>query len=204
MFTGIIYHLGCVKQLTFVEAGAHLELDTTMDTSDLNIGDSVAINGVCLTITQISANKLYFDLNQETLEKTNLTNLNLGQNVHLEKSLCLNDRLGGHLVQGHVDGVGMLISKSVEGISTTISITCSSEILRYCIKKGSISVDGISLTINKILTNSFEICLIPHTLDKTELNNYPIGHKVNLENDLIAKYAEKLLQPHIKYRGEAH
>ncbi|MDA0712756.1 MAG: riboflavin synthase [bacterium] len=202
MFTGIINHLGRVERLKFVKAGACLDLETEMNTNDLNLGDSVAVNGACLTVTQIftsKISKLSFDLSAETLEKTNLATLNIGQNVHLEKALCLNDRLGGHLVQGHVDNVGILISKVNEGISTRMSFSCSNEILRYCISKGSITVDGVSLTINKILANSFEICLIPHTLEKTELNNYPIGHKVNLENDLIAKYAEKLLQPHIKY-----
>ncbi len=197
MFTGIIQHIGSVHRLDNQGATAQLEIECKLDTGDVQPGDSIAINGTCLTVTSFTTGpiaRLVFDLSPETLEKTTLGALRVLQNIHVEKALRLSDRLGGHLVQGHVDGIGILVNRENEGFALKMRFACSRDILNLCIQKGSISIDGVSLTINQIHETGFEVCLIPHSLEKTCLGTYQIGHRVNLENDLIGKYVERLLE----------
>ncbi len=196
MFTGIIQNIGSVHSLDYHGATAQLAIECDLDTSDIHSGDSIAINGTCLTLTSFIPGppaKLVFDLGPETLEKTTLGNLRVWQNIHVEKALRLSERIGGHLVQGHVDGIGILQTQEHQGSALKMRFTCSPDILKLCIYKGSISIDGISLTINQIYETGFDVCLIPHTLEKTCLGTYQTGHRVNLENDLIGKYVERLL-----------
>jgi riboflavin synthase len=197
MFTGIIQHIGTVESLVYQGNNAQLEIGCSLDTSDIYSGDSIAINGTCLTVASFTKGltaRLVFDLGPETLEKTTLGNLRFLQSVHVEKALRLSDRLGGHLVQGHIDGVGVLVSRDYEGSALKLHFTCNKDILSLCVYKGSISVDGVSLTINQVYETGFDTCLIPLTLQKTCLDSYPISHRVNLENDLIGKYVKRLLK----------
>jgi riboflavin synthase len=197
MFTGIIRHLGEVSDLSFNGATARLQVETKMDVADVGLGDSIAINGVCLTVVRIEKNKsatLSFDLGPETLECTSLGTLRATQSVHLEKTLQLSERINGHLVQGHVDGIGIIIQKEMQGEALILRIAAPQEIIQLCIPKGSISVDGVSLTINKINNGSFDLCLIPHTLLLTNFKKYDVGQRVNLENDMIGKYVFQFLR----------
>src|SRR5688572_5134430 len=163
MFTGIIRHFGEVNQLSYHGPMARLQVETDMDVADTNLGDSIAINGVCLTVVEIDKKKrstLSFDLGPETLDCTCLGSLRATECVHLEKALQFSDRINGHLVQGHADGVGIVVQKEMQGEALIIKIAAPQEILQLCIPKGSIGVDGVSLTINKIHSGSFELCLI--------------------------------------------
>lgn len=157
-----------------------------MNLDDVNTGDSIAINGVCLTT--LEAHTLIFDLGPETLACSSLRNLESGKPVHLEKAMRLSDRLGGHLVQGHVDGVGKLVDRKPNGDSLELTFHTTPEIIRLCIPKGSITIDGVSLTINQIENQTFSVCIVPHTLQQTLLSTLKLGDPVNLENDLIGKY----------------
>jgi riboflavin synthase len=186
MFTGIIQHTG-----TFERIDSRVSVQSDMDLTDIQAGDSIAINGVCLTTVEPHA--LIFDLGPETLAATTLGQLKNGTQIHLEKAMRLSDRLGGHLVQGHVDGVGQVVSIKTEDQSLHITFKASPEILRLCIPKGSITIEGISLTINHADAESFSVCLIPHTLEKTVLDQLKPGDFVNLENDLIGKYVAQLM-----------
>lgn len=185
MFTGIIQHTGLFEQ-----TGSRVTIQSDMDLSDVHVGDSIAINGVCLTT--LDSHQLIFDLGPETLSATTLGKLKSGTHVHLEKALRLSDRLGGHLVQGHIDGVGEVISTKFESDSRHITFKASFDILKLCIPKGSIAIDGISLTINRVDNQSFSVCLVPHTLEQTRLKDLKVGSFVNLENDLIGKYVARL------------
>ena len=188
MFTGIIQHTGTLERI-----GSRVSVQSNMDLSDVHTGDSIAINGVCLTT--LEAHALVFDLGPETLAVTTLGQLKNNAQVHLEKAMRLSDRLGGHLVQGHVDGVGKVVSRKTEDQSLHITFAASPEILKLCIPKGSITIEGISLTINHVDNQTFSVCLIPHTLEKTVLKNLLPGDRVNLENDLIGKYVAQLTVP---------
>lgn len=185
MFTGIIQNTG-----TFNRTGSRVHIQSDMDKSDVHMGDSIAVNGVCLTT--LEPQSLIFDLGPETLLATTLGQLEVGSLVHLEKAMRLSDRLGGHLVQGHVDGVGQVSSIKPEADSLHIVFKASPEILKLCIPKGSITIDGVSLTINQIEPETFSVCLVPHTLENTNLKNLKLGDFVNLENDLIGKYVARL------------
>lgn len=197
MFTGIIRQCGEISQLSFDGPMAHLQIETELDVSDLRTGDSIAINGVCLTVVKIEQTKpvtLHFDLGPETLECTSLGSLRPTQKVHLEKALQLSERFNGHLLQGHVDGVGIVVHKENVGDSLILKIATTPQVLGLCILKGSIAVDGVSLTINKINVGSFELCLIPHTIELTNFGKYDVGTRVNLENDMIGKYVFEFLR----------
>lgn len=186
MFTGIIQHTGTLER-----SGSRVSVQSDMDLSDVHMGDSIAINGVCLTT--LEAHALIFDLGPETLAVTTLGQLKNGTQVHLEKAMRLSDRLGGHLVQGHVDGVGKVVSLKTEDSSLHLTFEASPEILKLCIPKGSITIEGVSLTLNQVDSETFSVCLIPHTLEKTILKNLQLGDFVNLENDLIGKYVARRL-----------
>lgn len=196
MFTGIIVELGKVHEIKNLRNGARLTVHSEKVITDAKIGDSVSVNGVCLTVTDIDRSKglLSFDLSFETLDKTNLGELRRGSSVNLEPALTLNTRLGGHLVSGHVEGVGTIKKIENRGDYIKFEIEAPKNVLKYCIKKGSIAVDGISLTIVDLLPSSFTVVVIPHTAEVTTIGQKRVGDRVNLESDLIAKYVEKFVR----------
>lgn len=193
MFTGLIEGIGTIERITRMGSdSACIALKLPENMSDNKIGDSIAVNGVCLTITTIEGLSVSFDVSAETIGRTTLEGLKSGDGVNLERAMKLGDRLGGHLVQGHVDGIGK-ISRMTEAKSMiTIGIDVPAELERYMVDKGSVAIDGISLTIARISGNNIEIAVIPETLKNTNLGSRQVGDKVNLEVDLIAKYVEKL------------
>ena len=192
MFTGIIENLGEIKKIDKYEDYWKFSILTNF--SDIKLGDSISINGVCLTVTKIDEKQLDFEVVSETLIKSNFKSINEGDVVNLERSLKLNDRLDGHLVQGHVEDTGKILSKVTNEGETKIKIEINKDIIKYCIYKGSIAVDGISLTISKIYSNSIEICIIPYTLKHTTLGIKDVGSLVNIETDMISKYVERRAQ----------
>lgn len=193
MFTGIIEEIGIVKSIK----GKVITIEANKIFDDLKLGDSVAVNGTCLTVSSFEVKtfpKIFnADITSETLSRTNLGDLKSGFKVNLERALTLNGRLGGHIVSGHIDGVGIIknISKNIDDIELTIEVPAN--LMKYIIEKGSIAVDGISLTIAEVNKNSFSVAIIPHTLKETILYYKKAGDKVNIENDIIGKYVEKLL-----------
>jgi len=195
MFTGIILELGKVISVEKIAQGAKLKIFSEKLIKDSQIGDSIAVNGVCLTVTEIDRTKkvLSFELSYETLKKTTLGELKKDSPVNLESALTLNTKLGGHLVSGHVDGVGVIKKIEKTGDYIKIEIEAPQEVLKYCVPKGSIAVDGISLTVVYLFTNSFSVVIIPHTLKMTTLGFKNVGDSVNLEPDIIAKYVERLI-----------
>ena len=192
MFTGIIENLGEIKKIDKYEDYWKFSVSTNF--SDIKLGDSISINGVCLTVTKINGKQLDFEVVSETLIKSNFKSVKEGDVVNLERSLKLNDRLDGHLVQGHVEDTGKILSKVTNEGETKIKIEINKDIIKYCIYKGSIAVDGISLTISKIYSNSIEICIIPYTLKHTTLGIKDTGSLVNIETDMISKYVERRAQ----------
>lgn len=200
MFTGIVEDIATILHITPVAAGRKLVVKTKMKLEQLRLGDSIAVNGVCLTATSCqneggspSTWIVSFDVGPETLSMTTLGKLRTGDHVHVEQALRLADRLGGHLVQGHVDGVGSLKSKGPEGSALRLTFAAPPEVLRYCIYKGAVAIDGVSLTINRVHTDGFDVCLVPHTLENTRFASVKVGDDVNLEADMIGKYVERLL-----------
>ena len=193
MFTGIIEEIGTVKQIKKGAKSAELLIEAKDIFSDLKLGDSVGTNGVCLTVTKISDNLFLADVMNETLKRSNLGDLRQGDYVNLERAMLANDRFGGHIVSGHIDGVGKIISITKDDIAFWYKISASSEIMRYIIEKGSITIDGISLTVAKVQRDNFSVSIIPHTLSQTILKNKKIGSIVNLENDIVGKYIEKFM-----------
>lgn len=194
MFTGIVEELGTVRAITPVATGAHLTIGATTVLEGSHVGDSISVNGCCLTVVTLDDGYYEVDVVEETLRMTCLGSLRVGDRVNLERSVRLADRLGGHLVQGHVDGVGTLLSRSLAADgSVVVRIEAPAEVLRYVVYKGSIAVDGISLTVAGIDATSFSIALIPHTQQVTTLGFRQPGDHVNLEVDVLAKYVEKLL-----------
>ncbi len=198
MFTGIVEELGTIRGVTPVETGARLQIEARTVLEGVQIGDSISMNGCCLTVVGLDESSYQVDVVEETLRITCLGSLRVGDRVNLERSVRLADRLGGHLVQGHVDSVGTLISRepAADG-SLVVRIEAPAAVLRYVVYKGSIAVDGISLTVAAIDDSSFSIALIPHTQDVTTLGFRQPGDKVNLEVDIVAKYVEKLLKHQI-------
>lgn len=193
MFTGLVEELGTLRSLERGSRSARLVLAGKTVLEGVKLGDSIAVNGVCLTVTDFSATTFSVDVMHETLERTNLGELRVGSRVNLERALRLGDRLGGHLVSGHVDGVGVIRSQKRVDIAILTEIEAPEGVLRYCIPKGSIAVDGISLTIIDVLPHGLTLSLIPHTAGMTTLGFKQAGDRVNLEGDLIGKYVERLL-----------
>jgi len=194
MFTGIVEEIGVVKALESSLAGTRLTIlaSTVMDT--LTVGASVSVNGACLTVVAVGDREFSAEVSRETLSVTALGRLITSAPVNLERALKINERIDGHLVSGHVDGVGTLTSRQQEGNAIVLRIEASKEVLRYCVPKGSITVDGASLTINELNDRSFGVAIIPHTAKMTTLGVKQAGETVNLEADLIGKYVERLLQ----------
>jgi len=193
MFTGIIEEIGTIKSIKNGATSANLAIAANQIFSDLKLGNSVATNGVCLTVTKISGNIFYADIMNETLSKSNLGNFHTGSLVNLERAMPADGRFGGHIVSGHIDGVGKICSITKDDIAIWYKISADKAIMRYVVAKGSIAIDGISLTVAAVERNDFAVSIIPHTLSQTTLKNKRIGDTVNLENDIIGKYIEKFL-----------
>lgn len=195
MFTGIVESMGAVSKLTRKGLDAVLDIDTSMGLEDVRIGDSIAINGACLTVTQKRSKGFTADVSAETLQRTNLRLLNPGDPVNLEKALRLNSFLGGHLVLGHVDALGKITEKTTRSASIILGIEADSEICRFIVEKGSVTLDGVSLTVNSCAKTRFYVNLIPHTARMTTLGLKKTADWINVETDIIGKYVEKLLKP---------
>lgn len=194
MFTGIVEEMGAITSLEKTLAGTRMTILASAVMGDLKIGDSISVNGTCLTVVTKSERDFAVEISPETLSVTTLGQLAAGAPVNLERAMKLNERIGGHLVAGHVDGVGTVRSRHQAGNAIFFTVEAPSEILRYCVAKGSITVDGISLTINEIGDHSFGVAIIPHTAKATTLGLKQVNDTVNLESDLIGKYVERLLQ----------
>ncbi len=193
MFTGIVEEMGSVKALRREPSAARLTVSASVVLEGTAIGDSISVNGVCLTVVEMGKSEFSVDIAHETLKVTNLGELHVGQKVNLERALRLSARIGGHLVTGHVDAVGRIREKRQEGNSWRIFFEAPEKALRYIIKKGSIAVDGISLTVADMDASGFSIAMIPHTAKLTTLGFKSGGDSVNLETDIIGKYVERLL-----------
>lgn len=194
MFTGIVQLVGKVRRLDRGGPIAKLEIEAIGDIGDLKIGDSIAVNGVCLTITGISGVTFKVEVSNETMSRTTLGELRTGETVNLEKALRPIDFLGGHIVLGHVDTVGVIVEKVDKPGSLIIGIEVPREWVKYTVEKGSICVDGISLTVNYCKGQNFYVNIIPHTAQVTTLGKKRVGDRVNIETDIIGKYVEKLLE----------
>lgn len=194
MFTGLVEDIGVIKRLDRRSDAAVLGIaPDAMDVAELALGDSVAVSGVCLTVTEIADRHFTVLAGGETLRRTTLGSLRITDRVNLERALRVGDRLGGHMVSGHVDDVGEIAQKRDLGANIDIVIRAPSPVLRYVVEKGSIAVDGISLTVNRVDDYSFAVALIPHTVDRTTLAHKHVGARVNLEIDIIGKYVDKLV-----------
>lgn len=198
MFTGIVEEMGTVKRLEQSPINCKLELNCQKVLEDTKIGDSIAVNGVCLTVVQMTEHSFTADVMPETLRRSSLGSLKIGSKVNLERAMAANGRFGGHIVAGHIDGTGKIKSMTPEGNAVLVTIGAEPAILRYIVEKGSIAIDGISLTVAKISHSDFTVSLIPHTAGETTLLLHRPGEIVNLETDIIGKYTEKLLQPQFK------
>ena len=198
MFTGIIQAKGSIHEVHSSEKGAVLVINSNgLDLTDSNVGDSIAVNGVCLTATELKKNSFTADVSQETLSCTTFSELTKGQHVNLEKSLRLNQGIDGHLVSGHVDGIGEVDSVYTEGVSTRLKIKAMSDLMKYIAKKGSICINGVSLTVNSVVGNIFDVNIVPHTFSATTLGSLNEKSKVNLEIDIIARHVEQLINHQI-------
>lgn len=193
MFTGIVEELGQVAKLETLADAVRISITGPLVVSDAKIGDSISVNGVCLTVTQKTSDSFSADVMQETLNRSTLGKLAPGSKVNLERPVTLATRLGGHLVQGHVDGLGKVISREKSDNWDVVTIEPNPELLKYIVEKGSITVDGTSLTVASVTDQVFTVSLIPETLAKTTLGLVNAGDQVNLEVDVMAKYVEKLM-----------
>lgn len=189
MFTGIVEEVGVVEHLD----GPDLCVQASRVTEGLKLGDSISVNGACLTVVDRNERAFSVELSPETLRRTSLGNLSAGKVINLERPLAVSDRLGGHIVQGHVDATGRITSSKPDGDCVILRVSCPKRLMPYIVEKGFIAVDGISLTVVKKGTSSFTLSVIPYTLDNTNLTQRVIGERVNLESDIVAKYIESLL-----------
>ncbi len=194
MFTGLVQSIGKIKAIKSSSSDRRIELDSgKLDLSDVNVGDSIAVSGVCLTVTSLQERSFRVDVSAETLACSTFGELGVGYEVNLEKSLTPSSPLGGHLVSGHVDGIGMIDERQEDGRSVRFSISAPQTLARYIATKGSICVDGVSLTVNEVNGCRFGVNIIPHTLQETTIRHYCQGTRINLEVDLLARYLERLL-----------
>lgn len=194
MFTGIIEEIGAVKALQKGQSSSYIEIQANKILTDIHRGDSIAVNGVCLTVTDFTENAFRADVMNETLSRSSLGSLKNGSPVNLERAMPANGRFGGHIVSGHIDGTGCIRSIQKDGIAVCYTISADSKILRYIVEKGSVAIDGISLTVTGVTDRDFSVSIIPHTASQTILQTKKTGDTVNLENDIIGKYVEKLMR----------
>jgi riboflavin synthase len=195
MFTGLIEDMGAVASFRRGHTAAVLGISTTLPVHELALGDSVAVNGICLTVTAHSGTVLSFDVSPETISKSTFASLRTGDRVNLERALRLGDRLGGHLVTGHVDCCGMLLKTEHVSGYHILTFTLPAGFSRYLVQKGSVAIDGISLTVNEVSGEGFTVTIIPHSFGKTTLAKLKPGGRVNIETDILGKYIERLAQP---------
>ena len=194
MFTGIIEATGKISDIESRQGDSRFKIGCVdLDMSDVHIGDSIAVNGVCLTVIEFTDTTFTADVSSETIEKSGFQNYQIGEIVNLEKALLANSRLGGHLVSGHVDGIGEITHRSQDARSWRFKVKAPDAIAHYIAQKGSITIDGISLTVNSISGSEFGVNIVPHTIDSTSMGHFKVGTKVNLEVDLIARYLERLI-----------
>ena len=193
MFTGIIEEVGIVQGLKVDSKASKIIVKADKVLENTQLGDSISTNGVCLTVTKLEKTYFEADIMAETFRRSNLGSLKIGSKINLERALTLQSRLGGHMVSGHIDGTGKIVSVDKEEIATWITIEAEENLLRYIIEKGSIAIDGISLTVAYVDIQVFKVSIIPHTGEETTLLNKKIGDVVNLECDMVGKYVEKLL-----------
>ena len=193
MFTGIIEELGIIKAIRSQSGGMRLSVSGRVVFDDMKTGDSIAVNGACLTVVEFNSSVFSADVSRETVDKTTIGKLRVGDKVNLERPMRLSDRLGGHIIAGHVDGVGVIRGITNKGDAAIFTFEAPKEVTKYLIYKGSVAIDGISLTVNEVLGNRLSVTIIPHTAKMTTLGFKKIGDTVNLEADMIGKYVEKFL-----------
>lgn len=193
MFTGIIEEIGEIRDIIPRNENLSIEISAARVLENTKLGDSIAVNGVCLTVCKLNKDSFIADVMGETYRRSNLKLLKKNSKVNLERALSLSDRLGGHIVSGHVDGLGRLINKEKENISTWLTIQVSTKIAKYIVEKGSITIDGVSLTVARMDGDIFKVSIIPHTSQETTILSRDIGYDFNIENDIVGKYVEKLL-----------
>ncbi len=191
MFTGIVEEVGKVKSIS----NGVLQIEANKVLEDVHTGDSIAVNGICLTVTSFTAHSFQADVMPETIRRTSLNELKLGSPVNLERAMAVGSRFGGHIVSGHIDGTGRIVSLKEEKNAVLMKIAADSSLLRYIVEKGSVALDGISLTVAAVTDRDFTVSLIPHTRQVTNLSAKGEGSTINIENDVVGKYVEKLLKP---------
>jgi riboflavin synthase len=195
MFTGIIEGLGTVQSVVRKGAGVSIGIQADFALDNIRLGDSIAVSGACLTVVHVRDNTFNVDIAPETLNKTTLGQAKVADKVNLERALRLGDRLSGHLVTGHVDGIAKVKARRPAGNATVFAIGVSGELSRYIVQKGSVALDGISLTVNMCHKDQFEVSIIPHTAKLTTMGSKKVGDMVNVETDMIGKYVERFIQP---------
>lgn len=191
MFTGIIEEIGCLQ----ASGGGSLTIQAKKVLEDVHLGDSIAVNGACLTVTRFDSGSFTVDVMEETLRRSSLGALKKGSKVNLERAMAANGRFGGHIVSGHIDGTGTIEKLCHEGNAVWVTIACPRNLMRYIAEKGSITIDGISLTVAAVTQNGFKVSVIPHTGTETTLLHKRQGNIVNLETDILAKYIERMMLP---------
>ena len=194
MFTGIVEELGTVKQVVSGSAWGQIEIAGREVLEGTKLGDSIAVNGVCLTVTNLRSGSFTADVMAETMRRSNLGSLKKGDQVNLERAMAADGRFGGHMVSGHIDGTGVISQMKQEGNAVWVTVDTSEDLMRLIVEKGSIAIDGISLTVAKEMPGAFQVSIIPHTGEETTLLKKKPGAVVNLENDMIGKYVEKLMR----------
>ena len=194
MFTGLIEEIGFIDKITSQNSGGQLVIHAKIIQEGAKLGDSIAVNGVCLTVTNLTKTTFTADVMPETLKRSNLGSLQKGTPVHLERAMAANGRFGGHMVSGHIDGTGIISAKKQEGNAIRLFIQADAVLLRQIIEKGSIAIDGVSLTVISVDQEQFSVGIIPHTGTQTTLLDKKTGDKVNLETDIIAKYIQRFLE----------
>ncbi|KEQ16875.1 riboflavin synthase [Endozoicomonas numazuensis] len=204
MFTGIIEAVGSLQKVESRSGDLRLTVNTgQLDLSDVKLGDSIATNGVCLTVVELTGQGYVADVSLETLEYSTLSGLAVGSALNLEKALTPSSRLGGHLVSGHVDGVGKIVSIEPSGRSTVYWVEAPASLARYIAHKGSVTIDGVSLTVNKVDGCRFALNIVPHTQQGTIITGYRAGTEINLEVDVLARYLERLMDPSLREESES-
>ncbi len=193
MFTGIVEDIGTIVKINRHEKAAELQIKSQLITSDVQLGDSIAVNGTCLTVTRFEKEIFSVDAVPETMKKSNLTNLSIGSKVNLERAVKAETRLGGHMVSGHIDTVGTITNIKKEENAIWFTVQLSDDYIKYLIPKGSVAIDGISLTVVHVTENEFDVSVIPHSLQNTTLLHRKKGDTVNIECDMIAKYIERFV-----------